>query len=209
MYRFESGKMSTRRGDVIKMEELIDEAVEKTRAIIEEKNPALPNKEAVAEQVGLGALIFNRLYNSRIKDTIFNWQNMINFDGETGPYVQYCHARTCSVLDKAAEKGAITADFAQTDFDASLLTGAEAFNVSRLLYDYPAAIADAAEKNEPFLIARHLMALAQAFNAFYHHHIILTDDTATKTARLKLTAAVQSVLQNGLQLLSIHAPRAM
>ncbi|MCL2364809.1 MAG: arginine--tRNA ligase [Defluviitaleaceae bacterium] len=207
MYRFESGKMSTRRGDVIKMEELIDEAVEKTRLIIEEKNPNLPNKESVAEQVGLGALIFNRLYNSRIKDTVFNWQNMINFDGETGPYVQYCHARTCSVLDKAAEKGVLPAEF--TDFDASHLTGNEAFNVARILYDYPQAIAEAADKNEPYLIARHLMALAQAFNAFYHHNIILTDAAHIQTARLALTAAVQSVLQNGMQLLAIHAPRAM
>jgi len=209
MTRFESGKMSTRRGDVIKMEELIDEAVEKTRAIIDEKNPTLADKEAVAEQVGLGALIFNRLYNGRIKDSVFNWQNMLNFDGETGPYVQYCHARTCSVLEKAGIAADSNSNAPAADFDAALLTGAEAFAVARLLHDYPAAIADAAEKNEPFLIARHLVASAQAFNGFYHHNIILADDAATRAARLALTQAVQKVLHGGLYLLGIDAPRAM
>jgi arginyl-tRNA synthetase len=203
MYRFESGRMSTRSGDFIKMEELLDETVEKTLAIINEKNPQLHNKETVAEQVGIGALIFNRLYNGRIKDTVFNWQHMLNFEGETGPYVQYTHARACSVLEKAGAPP-------QADpFDPSLLTEPEAFDVIRALYDYPAAIADAAHKNEPYLIARQLIKLAQAFNIFYHKNTILTDNTALKTARLTLTGAVRNILRGGLSLLGINAPCTM
>ncbi|MCL2202777.1 MAG: arginine--tRNA ligase [Defluviitaleaceae bacterium] len=201
MYLFETGRMSTRKGDVLKIEDLLEEAVSKTRAIIEEKNPGLADKEAVAEQVGIGALIFNRLYNGRIKDTMFNLQQMLNFEGETGPYVQYTHARTCSVLGKAA---ATTGDF-----DPEYLQEPEVFDIARLLYDYPAVIQDAAEKYEPFLITRHLVALAQAFNVFYHRNTILTDDAQTKIARLALTRAVQLVLRNGLALLGISAPQAM
>ena len=202
MYLFETGRMSTRKGDVLKIEDLLNEAVAKTRAIIEEKNPDLADKDTVAEQVGVGALIFNRLYNGRIKDTLFNLQQMLNFEGETGPYVQYTHARTCSVLAKAG-------DMPFDDYDAALLSEPEVFDVVRLLHDYPAAIQDAADKYEPFLISRHLVALAQAFNVFYHRNIILVEDEAVKKARLTLTKAVGIVLNNGLSLLGIAAPNAM
>jgi len=202
LFRFEEGKLSTRRGNVIKMEELLNEAVGKTKAIIEEKNPNLANKETVAEQVGIGALIFNKLYTNRIKDTVFSWDLMLNFDGETGPYVQYAHARACSVLVKGGyEHGA--------NFDPTLLTEDEAFDVLRIIYDFPAKIQEAAEKFEPFMIARQLVALAQAFNAFYHHHVILVEDAAQRQARLALVAAVQVQLKIGLGLLGIAAPESM
>jgi len=202
MFRFEGGKMSSRRGDVIKMEELLNEAVAKTRAIIEEKNPTLADKDTVAEQVGIGALMFNKLYTNRIKDTVFNWELMLNFDGETGPYVQYAHARACSVL----EKGEYTES---STFDPALLTDNEAFDVLRIIYDFPAKIEDAAAKYEPFMIARQLVALAQAFNAFYHHHVVLVEDAAVRQARLSLVAAVKTQLKIGLGLLGIAAPTAM
>jgi len=202
MFRFEHGKLSTRRGNVIKMEELIDEAVAKTKAIIEEKNPGLANKDIVAEQVGIGALIFNKLYTNRIKDTVFNWDLMLNFDGETGPYVQYAHARACSVL----KKGSYSKDF---KIDPVLLTEDEAFDVVRIIYDFPSKIEEAAEKYEPYMIARQLVALAQAFNAFYHHHVILVDDEAVRQSRLSLVAAVQLQLKIGLELLGMAAPEAM
>jgi len=202
MFRFEQGKMSTRRGNVIKMEDLINEAIAKTRAIIEEKNPNLEDKNTVAAQVGIGALIFNKLYTNRIKDTVFNWELMLNFDGETGPYVQYAHARACSVL----KKGEYSKDFKR---DPALLTDDEAFDVMRIIYDFPSKIEEAAEKYEPYMIARQLVALAQAFNAFYHHHVILVEDEAVRQSRLSLVAAVQLQLKIGLGLLGMAAPVAM
>jgi len=202
LFRFEHGKLSTRRGDVIKMEELLDEAVAKTKAIIEEKNPNLADKDTVAEQVGIGALIFNKLYTNRIKDTVFSWELMLNFDGETGPYVQYAHARACSVL----EKGEYSKDF---EFDPALLTEDEAFDVLRIIYDFPAKIEDAAAKYEPFMIARQLVALAQAFNTYYHHHIVLVDDEKLRRTSMSLVAAVQLQLKIGLELLGMAAPVKM
>jgi len=206
MYNFEEGKMSTRKGQVIKAEDVINEAVNKTMDIIQEKNPDLPNKDAVAEQVGIGALIFNRLYNNRVKDVTFNWERILNFEGETGPYVQYAHARCCSVLGKAG----LDKDADMTgSYDSSFLADDEAFAVLRLLHDYPASIVEAADKYEPYIISRHLMALAQAYNGFYHKHVILVDDIKVRQARLALTAAVKQVLQSGLGLIGIVAPEAM
>ena len=208
MYNFEDGKMSTRKGQVVKAKEVIDEAVAKTLAIIQEKNPDLPDKETVAEQVGIGALIFNRLYNNRVKDVVFNWERVLNFEGETGPYVQYAHARCCSVLSKAGVDTDADNAFGGK-FDAAHLADDEAYGVIRLLYDYPAAIIESAEKYEPYIIARHLMALSQAYNGFYHKHIILVDEPEVRQARLALTAAVRQVLKGGLGLIGIVAPTGM
>jgi arginyl-tRNA synthetase len=202
MFRFEQGKISSRRGEVIKMELLLDEAVEKTRAIIEEKNPHLKDKDTVAEQVGIGAIVFNKLYNNRIKDTVFSFEQMLNFEGETGPYVQYTHARACSILEKAGWDQ-------WTECDFSLLQEDEAFETLRCIYDFPARVEEAAERYEPFFIARQLVALAQAFNSFYHRHMVLVEDEKLRAARLALTAAVRQVLATGLQLLGIAAPTSM
>jgi len=202
MLLFEEGKLSTRRGQVIKMEDLINEAVSKTRNIIEERNPSLANKEEVAWQVGYGALVFNKLYNSRIKDTIFNWDHMLNFEGETGPYVQYTHARACSVLEKGGWSDI-------PSFAPNLVAEDEAFDVLRLIYDFPGKVEEAAAKYEPFIIARQLVAIAQAFNVYYSKNMILVEDESLRQSRLALTCAVRQILKNGLQLLGIAAPVAM
>ena len=222
LFVFEEGKMSTRKGQVIKMKDLLDESVAKTLEIIEEKSPNLENKKEVAEQVGVGAVIFNEMYNSRIKDVLFSWERMLNFEGETGPYVQYTHARACSVLEKA---GVLSQPVSGTNRlpanqpsanqiltnrlpAGQLPTDDEAFEVLRLLYNFPERVTEAAEKYEPFIISRFLVALAQAFNKFYNTHTILTGGEA-QAGRLALVSAVGTVLENGLKLLGIAAPKKM
>ena len=198
----ESGKLSTRHGNVVLMEDLLKGSIDETKRIIEEKNPNLPDKENVAKQVGIGAVIFNDLYNGRIKDVVFSWSRMLNFDGETGPYVQYTNARACSVIKKAGD-----VDLSKADFNT--LTDEASVDVCKLLNDFPVKISDAADKNEPSIISRYLVDLAQAFNKFYHDNPILVDEEETKAARLTLVKAVSNVLVNGLALLGIAAPEQM
>ena len=201
MVSLKEGKLSTRAGNVIYMEDLFNEAISKTRAIIEEKNPELENKDEVAEQVGLGAIIFNDLYNNRIKDVVFSWERMLSFEGETAPYVQYTHARATSVLNKAGKL-----DF---DVDYSILTDLASNEVVKLLYIYPEKIAEAANKNEPFVITRYLVNLAQAFNKFYHDNPVLNESLEVKNARLLIVYAVKNILKSGLMLIGIKAPDQM
>ena len=195
-----NGKLSTRKGNVVLMEDLLNQAVARTQAIIAEKNPDLPNKEEVAQQVGIGAVIFDDLYNGRKKEIVFDWDRMLNFDGETGPYVQYTHARTCSLLKKMP---------APETCDFGLLTDPASVAVVKLLDAFPAKIEEAADKNEPFVISRHIVDLAQAFNKFYHDNPILSSEPAVRNARLFLTACVETVLRQGLWLLGIQAPEQM
>ena len=199
---FGEDRLSTREGKVLRMSDLLDRAVNKISEIIELKNPALPNKELVAEQVGIGAVKFADLYNNRIKDVEFNWDRMLNFDGETGPYVQYTHARCSSVIAKAAGF-----DFSQADF--SHLTNDDEFALAKALAAYPDKIIEAADKYEPYIIARHIMQVAQAYNKFYHDNPILRADDNIKSARLGLTECVMTVIASGLTLLGIAAPAEM
>ncbi|MGL4789960.1 MAG: arginine--tRNA ligase, partial [Anaerotignaceae bacterium] len=198
----ESGKLSTRKGNVILMEELLKEAVKETAKIIEEKNPDLPNKEDVAKQVGIGAVIFNDLYNSRIKDVVFSWERMLSFEGETGPYVQYTNARACSVLKKANFEELSNINF-------SLVADESSVDVCKLLETFPQKIEDAATKFEPSIVSRHLVDLAQAFNKFYHDNQILNADEETKKGRLAIVYSVRTVLTTGLSLIGIDAPEQM
>lgn len=200
----DTGKLSTRHGNVVLMEELLNQAINETTKIIEEKNPDLPNKEEVAKQVGIGAVIFNDLYNNRIKDVVFSWSRMLNFDGETGPYVQYTHARACSLIDKVCGSEEI-----DKNLDFSLLNDEASVEVCKLIEMYPAKIKDAAAKFEPSIVTRHLVDIAQAFNKFYHDNPIMSSEDEVKKARIALVYAVKTILASGLKLLGINAPKQM
>ncbi|MTI49502.1 arginine--tRNA ligase [Sporosalibacterium faouarense] len=202
MVSLEEGTMSTRKGRVVFLEDVLNKAVEQTKKIIEERNPNLENKEKVAEQVGVGAVVFQELYHNRIKDYEFSWERTLSFQGETGPYVQYTHARANSVLDKAELN--IT-----DDIDYSLLVNDESVEVVRLLESLPDVVINAMEKNEPSYITRHITDIAQAFNKFYHDCPILVDDEELKKARLLLVYSVKNVIKTGLGLLGMEAPEKM
>ena len=202
MVSMTDGTLSTRKGRVIFLEDVIHAAIDKTRAIIEEKNPSLPDKDKTAQDIGVGALIYSTLSNSRIKDIVFDLDRILNFDGETGPYVQYTHARALSVLRKAA-------DLPPAEPDYSALTCPQAYAVIKLIAEFPEVIRRAAEKYEPFFITRHVTALAQAFNKFYYDIRILDEDAQATAARLELVRATATVIKTGLGLLGIHAPDRM
>lgn len=199
----EGGKLSTRSGNVIYAEDILRESIAKIREIIEEKNPNLPNKDHVAEIVGIGAIIFNDLYNQRIKDVIFTWDKILNFDGETGPYVQYTYARAASVLRKA---GVETVD---ENIDFAVLTDEASMNLLKEISRYPSVVKDASEKLEPYIISRYAMAIAQAFNKFYHDCQINVEDENVKKARLKAVVLTKYVLKDALSLLGIECPEQM
>jgi arginyl-tRNA synthetase len=201
----EGGGFATRKGNAIWLEDVLTQAIDKTLAIINEKNPDLPNKEEVARQVGVGAIVFNDLRTNRIKDVIFSWEEILNFEGETGPYVQYTHARACSLFRKTVVKyGDATVDIDKVDL--SLLSGPEAQNVLKEIYVFPLRIRQAMEKLEPSLISRYLVDLAQTFNRFYHECPIVIDDEQVRAARLALVRATVITLHNGLKLIGLAAP---
>lgn len=195
-------KLATRKGKVVLLEDILSKAMEKTLSIIEEKNPNLEDKEKkdIARQMGVGAVIFSDLSNNRIKDISFSWDEILNFDGETGPYVQYTHARTCSLLKRAGEN-------VKPNFDPKLLSTKEEFQLVKTLYFFPDRVISAMKDLEPSIITRYLVDLAQDFNRFYHEHSILVEDKALRNARLSLVLAVKYCLANGLRLIGLDAPR--
>ncbi len=201
MVSYEGQALSTRKGHVVYLEDLLNTAIEKARAIIEEKSPDLPDKDAVARQVGVGAVVFFDLYNNRIKDIDFTWDRALNFDGETGPYVQYTHARCCSVIRKSE------GEMGKPDFAA--LADPEAQDVVRLIEQFPGIIKSALERSEPSMVTRFSVDLAQAYNKFYYERRILDEDLAVRAARLLLTEVTRNTVKIALNLIGIDAPERM
>lgn len=203
MILLKTGKMSTREGKVIKLEDLLNEAIEKSKEIIEKKNPELENKEDVAKKVGVGAIIFNDLSNSRIKDEIFDWDIMLNFNGETGPYVQYTTVRAKSVLEKAGYIPNIK------EVKVEKLNDKDSQKIINQLYNFNSILKNVTEKEEPSILARYLVDLAQNFSSFYNNCHIITEDKEMQDARLYITYMVKTVLEKGLNLLGIQVPEKM
>lgn len=201
-----TGKMSTREGNIVKLEELLNESIDRAKEIIEQKNPQLENKEEVAKKVGIGAIIFNDLSNSRVKDEVFDWNTILNFQGETGPYIQYTYVRTKSVLEKSG------VDINNILFDMVNLDNLEdsySQNIIKLLYDFHKVLVQVTEKSEPSILSRYLIDLAKAYSVFYNENRIMVDDISLKNSRVYLTYAVGKVLKIGANLLGMDMPEKM
>jgi arginyl-tRNA synthetase len=202
LIKFKEGKMSTRAGRVILLEEVLKEAVERVKEIIQEKNPDLPNKDEIARQVGIGAVIFADLSSRRTRDVLFDWKEVLNFDGETGPYLQYTHARLCSVMRKYGRP-------VETGVDFDLLKEKDEYLLVRKLEAFPRSIFSAAETCEPVVLCNYLIELASIFNRYYNHHRIISKNEGLTRARILLADCARQVLRNGLYLLGMETPEEM
>ncbi|MBT3319168.1 MAG: arginine--tRNA ligase [Clostridia bacterium] len=203
MVSLEGATLSTRKGNVVFLQDVLEKAVEKTRAIIDEKSPDLQNKDDVAKVVGVGAVVFDALSTARIKDSTFSFERVLNFDGETGPYVQYTHARCKSLLRRA------DFDYKNHEKDYSAIDNKEAFAIAKLLLGFGETVQRACEKSEPYLVTKHIIEIAKAMNRFYFEHRIISDDKAATAARLMVADCVSGVIKMGLGLLGVGAPERM
>lgn len=203
MVRLTTGKMSTREGTVIKVAELLQEAIDRVQKIIEEKNSSLENKEEEAKKIGIGAVIFNNLCSTIIKDQVFDWNTVLNFNGETGPYIQYVYVRTKSVLEKAGYVPNIN----EVKFE--LLQDKESLKVISTIYNFENILMSVVEKNEPSLLARYLIELSQNYSNFYNENKIIGENKDIQNARVYLSKSVGTVLKTGASLLGIQMPDKM
>lgn len=203
MVALPSGKMSTRLGNVVKIEDLINGTIEKAEEIIAEKNPDLEEKEEVAKKVGIGAIVYNTLSTANIKDQIFDWNTALNFQGETGPYIQYTYVRTQSVLSKVEEMPKFE------DINIEKLQDEYSINVLKTIYNFEDILTQVTNKEEPSIIARYLIDLAKAFSNFYNENKIIGEEKELQDARIYLTSAVGKVLKIGGYLLGMEMPNKM
>ena len=204
MTRVSTGRMSTREGNVVKVNELLNEAVSRVKAIIEEKNPNMEDKEENAKKIGIGAVIYNNLCTTLIKDQVFDWDTVLNFNGETGPYIQYIYVRTKSVLKKAGYIPEIK------DVDGTLLQDEKTIPIIKNIYEFNNILNSVLEKNETSILARYLIELAQNYSNFYNDNkILVSDEKKLQDARVYLTYAVGNVLKIGAKLLGIEMPEQM
>ena len=203
--RFGGKRGRTREGGVILLKDVLDEAVARALEIMRKNSPELADPEAVARQVGIGAVVFNDLKNKRVNDIDFDFDEALSFDGETGPYVQYAHVRACGILRKAAEAGAA--------FDAgaplSALSGTDEHRLAWTLAQYGEALERAGAQAEPSVVAGYLLDLAKAFHAYHYQVPVLKAEKAVTAARLRLIDAVRRTLAEGLGVLGIAAPERM
>ena len=203
MVLLETGKMSTRDGNVVKLEDLLNEAIERAKEIINEKNPKLKNKDEIAKKVGVGAVVFNDLSNSRVKDEIFNWDRILSFQGETGPYLQYTYVRTKSIIEKAGGLPSFE------NIDKKYLLEDSANKILKILYNFEKTLIQVTEKNEPCILSRYLIDLAKAYSNFYNENQIITKDKKIQNTRIFLTYATGNVLKIGAKLLGMEMPDRM
>ncbi len=203
MVSLPTGKMSTRLGNVVKIEDLINETIEKAKEIVTEKNPDLENKEKVAKEVGVGAIVFNTLSTVTTKDQIFDWNTALNFQGETGPYIQYTYVRTQSVLEKIEKMPEVS------KIKLDNLTDVYSQNIIKLLYDFQNVLIQVTQKEEPSILSRYLIELAKAYSTFYNENKILCEEKELQEARIYLTYATGKVLKIGSNLLGITMPNKM
>ena len=203
MTRLATGRMSTREGNVVKVNELLEESVKRVLDIINEKTSEMEDKEENARKIGIGAVIFNNLCTNLIKDQIFDWNIVLNFNGETGPYIQYIYVRTKSVLEKASYMPNLE------DVDFSLLEDEKSFYIIKKIYEFNNILKQVIEKNETSILARYLIELAQGYSNFYNDNKIIVEDKKVQDARLYLTYAVGNVLKIGMKLLGIEMPTKM
>jgi len=198
-----TGKMSTREGNIIKLEDLLNEAIQRAGKIIDEKNPELDNKEEVAKKVGIGAVIFNDLSNNRVKDEVFDWNQILNFQGETGPYIQYTYVRTKSVLEKVRDLPSIE------NIKCSNLLDEHSISIVKLIYSFEDVLVQVTNKEEPSILSRYLIDLAKAFSGFYNENKIIGEEKELQDARIYLTYLVGNILKMGAKLLGIEMPDKM
>ena len=203
MVRLTTGKMSTREGNVVKVEDLLNESISRVEEIINEKDPNMEEKEIQAKKIGIGAVIFNNLCTTIIKDQVFDWAQVLNFNGETGPYIQYVYVRTKSVLEKAGYMPTID------EVDFSKLMDNESINVIKNLYIFTDVLEQVTSKNEPSILARYLIDLSQSYSNFYNENKIIDEDKNIQNARVYLSYAVGNVLKTGSKLLGIDMPDRM
>ena len=202
MISMPEGTFSTRKGNAIYLEDVLLKSIEKTKEIMMEKSPDLPDMDEVARQVGVGAIVWGPLYSSRIKDFTFSWDKALNFEGETAPYAQYTHARCCSVLKKAGEYDIEKADWSAVDNESGAA-------LIKALSSLPKAIKLAAEKYEPYLISRAVIDICSAFNKFYFENRIMGEAEEVSAARLAVTDATRIAIKLGLYLVGVDAPERM
>ncbi|MFT5291201.1 MAG: arginyl-tRNA synthetase [Planctomycetota bacterium] len=207
LLRLPEGKLSTRQGRVVLLDDLLDSAVDEAKRVISEKNPDLANADEIAQMVGYGAVVFHDLKKERIKDVLFDWKEVISFEGETGPYVQYTHVRMASILRKATAKGIDIGPGSEASVDWSLL--ADAGPLLRHLGCFPDVLKSAAKAAEPSLISTYVLQLSREMNSWYVDHRVLSEDEALTSARLALVRAAKIALHNGLTLLGVGAPEEM
>ena len=204
MVSLPTGKMSTRLGNVVKIDDLLNGTIDKAKEIIEEKNTEIEDKYELAKKIGIGAVIFNTLSTTTIKDQIFDWDTALNFQGETGPYIQYTYVRTKSVLQKVGMEVPKL-----IDIKIENIMDETSINILKLIYNFKDTLIQVTEKNEPSILARYLIDLAKAYSTFYNENKIIVDDKEIQNARVFLTNAVSKVLKQGANLLGIEMPEKM